>query len=690
MVISLHRIGGDRLGLAAVLSLALAAPLAAQSTWTSGGPLGGNVYAIAGDPANPATMYTGTQRGVFKSVDGGASWGPAGTGLPAARVQAIAIDPSSPSTVYVGTLTPTGLPSVGIFKSGDAGATWVDANVGLVDPVTGAGPLDVQSIAVDPKDPRVLLAGTYLSEIFRSADGGATWEAATFGGNSLQLETTAIVFDPSNPSNVYAASNAGFLLSTNNGESWAQAGNAGVPFFALAVDPTTPKTVYAGDSSGSGIWKSTDGGAHWSTMNVGLPGSSSARPAVIALAVDPAKPATIYAGTFGNGVFSSANGGGTWTAAAGGMRDTQIGSLLVAPGSVFAGTFGGGIYESLDGAQTWSASNAGLQAALVYSVVTDPATAGLLYAATSDGVVASADAGLTWKESDSGLPPVTVAALARVPGGSGRLLAGTLGDGMYRSSDGGATWTPSAQGLNDSSISSIVVDPTSPSTVYAGTAHPFTGSNSERLFKSADGGASWAQTSLDAGQFSVDFIAVNPVRGSQVVAGSAGASGLFESVDGGTTWTTGATDPVCGGLSAIAFDPSGVTMYAAGTTGVCRSVDGGKTWTLASAGGRSIASVLVDPATPSTIYAGAGPDPSGDSGGVFVSTDGGSTFLPLGDGLPPSPVDSLALDPGSGILYGGTFGAGVSRLLPDQEREPAVPPGSARRPTRTVPPRPSL
>ena len=489
----------------ALVSAAGALPGAASAqtpTWTGGGPPGGNVYAVAADPSHAGTLYAATQRGVFKSADGGASWVFSGTGLLPARVQALAVDPTNPSTLFAGTLTPNGVASVGIFKSTDAGATWRDANLGLVDPVTGAGPVDIESLAVNPRDSNVVLAGGLFSEIYRSGDGGTTWQAVTFGGFSLGLQTSAIVFDPATPANVYAASNLGFLRSADGGFTWSTFGNAGVPFFTLAIDPTQPLTLYAGDANSSGIWKSTDGGSHWATANVSLPGSAGSRPPVIALAVDPAHSSTVYAGTYGSGVWVSANAGASWAAAANGMRDTRVASLTVAPAqssTVYAGTYGGGVYESVDGAQSWVKANNGLNAAVVSAVLVDPSASGVVYAATSDGVSVSSDAGGDWRDSGSGLPPVTVPALALVGGGSPRLLAGTRGSGLYQSSDHGSTWTSAESGLNDSYISSLAIDPSSPTTLYAGTAHPFTGSNSERVFKSTDGGATWTQTSLDVG-----------------------------------------------------------------------------------------------------------------------------------------------------------------------------------------------
>ena len=663
----LHR----RVSLALLFALVAAAgalPGAASAqtpAWTGGGPPGGNVYAVAADPSHAGTLYAGTQRGVFKSADGGASWVFSSSGLLPARVQALAVDPTNPSTIYAGTLTPNGVASVGIFKSTDSGATWRGSNLGLIDPFTGAGPVDIESVAVHPRDSNVVLAGGLFSEIYRSGDGGTTWQPVTFGGFSLGLQTTAIVFDPVTPANVYAASSSGFLRSADGGFTWSTFGDAGVSFFALAIDPTQPRTLYAGNANGSGIWKSTDGGSHWATANVSLPGAAGSRPPILALAVDPAHPSTVYAGTYGSGVWVSSNAGATWAAAANGMRDTRVASLTLAPAqssTVYAGTYGGGVYKSVDGAQSWVKANNGVDAVLVSAVLVDPSAPGVVYAATSDGVSVSSDGGAGWRDSGSGLPSVAVATLALTGagGGSPKLLAGTLGSGLYQSSDHGSTWTSAGSGLTDSYVSSLAVDPSSPATLYAGTAHPFTGSNSERVFKSTNGGATWTQTSLDAGQFSVDFIGINPGRVGQLLAGSFGVGGLFRSLDAGATWSTVSTSATCGGLSGIAFDASGSNIYMAGSTGVCRSADGGSTWSLASAGGLPVSSILVDPAKPATLYAGASADlATGAGGGVFVSVDGGQSFTALGTGIPPSGIDALAIDPATRFLYAGTRGAGV-------------------------------
>jgi photosystem II stability/assembly factor-like uncharacterized protein len=280
-----------------------------------------------------------------------------------------------------------------------------------------------------------------------------------------------------------------------------------------------------------------------------------------------------------------------------------------------------------------------------------------------------------------------VSALVLAPGGQGPLFAGTLGGGLFQSSDGGASWSASTSGFSgELYISSIAVDPTSAATLYAGTAHPYDGSHSERIFKSLNGGAAWTQTSLDASAFSIDFIAVNPARAAQVIAGSHGVVGYYQSLNAGGTWSTIASNASCGGVNAFVFNPSGATFYIAGTSGVCRSSDGGATWQVSAVGGfLSVETLLVDPSSPSTLYAGTSLDGTA-GGGVFRSRDGGQTWEALGSGLAPVAVTALSIDPMGKTLHASTHGAGVAELSIGAARPAIHAPALSRR-TKSVTPR---
>lgn len=684
------------LRLTAVLALAAPVPSAGQAgIWLTRGPAGGNVHCIVADPSRPSTLYAGTDRGVFKSDDGGASWRPAGEGMPAERVQAIAIDPAATATLYAGTLTPDGVASVGIFKSTDAGASWNPVNNGLIDPLTLIAPLDVEALAVDPSHPGTILAGSRFSEIFKSTDGGATWRPKTLGGFNVALEVSGFLFDPSSPSGVLAASSQGLLRSTDGGENWDFYGDAPVSFYALAGDPSNAATLYAGNVHGSGVLKSTDGGAHWNLANGGLPKIQATggpfAPIVLALAVDPSDPSTVYAATYGYGLFRSEDGASTWTFAGSGMRNASLEALALKPGqssTVYAGTHGGGVYRSLDAAGSWSSANVGLRLSLVSAVVADPAAPGMLYAAAFDGVYRSADDGTSWQPSSAGLPVSPVAALALASGTPATLFAGTLGGGLLQSSDSGATWTAGAQGLANSFLSSIAVDPSSPSTLYAGTSDP--SATSQRVFKSTDRGATWTQTGLDAGSLAIDFLAVNPANPSQVVAVSQGTNRYFRSTDAGKTWSSITSDSRCGGVNTILFGPSGSPTYLGGTAGVCRSSDAGKTWTVSAlAPFASVQALWIDSTNPSVLYAGASPAipfELGGTGGVFGSGDGGQTWQALGSGLSAASVTTLAVDASGRALHAGIFGGGVADyFFTPPGRLPILPPPEGRRPRQLAP-----
>jgi photosystem II stability/assembly factor-like uncharacterized protein len=682
----LRRLAGV-LGIAAGLGLfASARPADGQTpVWAPRGPTGGTVYCIVPDPSHPATLYAGTDSGVFRSDDGGTSWRAANAGISTYRVQTIAVDPVTPTTLYAGTRTPSGVASVGIFKSTDGGTTWTDDNLGLVDTFAGFAPVDIQVLSFDPRHPGTIWAGTWFSEIFESTDNGATWQAKSFGGFSIALVVWAFRFDPANPLRVVAAvsdnNGDGLLVTTDGGSTWNTLGNAGNSLFSLAADPNTPAILYAG---GAGFFKSTDSGSHFTAMNKGFP---SSLPFVVAIALDPTRPTTLYAATYGNGLFQSTDSAATWTPV-GAPRSSLVWTVMLAPGqssTVYAGTVGAGVYQSLDSGHTFSPSNAGLNLSLVYALAPDPTSPATVYAAAYAGAYKSTDGGDTWQAATNGLPVAPVTALLVQPGSPRTLFAGTRGGGLLKSTDGGGTWNPSAQGLNDSYVASIAVDPSSPSTLYAGTSHPDT-SQSERVYKSIDGGATWSQTSLDGSGSFITSLTINPAKTSQVIAVSQGSFGYFQSLDSGKSWSNVSTDASCGGVNAVFFDSSGATEYLAGTSGLCRSTDGGKTWTVSPVAVlASVNTLLIDPSIPSIFYVGVEPATLGGTGGVFKSTDSGATWQPLGTGLENAFVSALNLNSVTKAMVAATAGNGIAKLVSIQSRPPVEPPPSGHQPRKLTP-----
>ena len=281
------------------LSIAAAAHAAAphrfldgKLSWRSIGPnIGGRAVAVAGVPSERNLFYMGSvDGGVWESTDYGVAWRNITDGKwPSASdsVGAIAVARSNPKVLYAGTgetdIRNDMITGDGVFKSEDAGKTWKFA--GLRDTRT------ISAIVVDPHDPNVVYASSmghvFMPNaergVFKSTDGGKTWRKILF----VDDKTGAIdlVMDPRNSNVLYAS-------------MWQA--------------QRTPWSLDDG-GPGSGLYKSTDGGAHWSNLshNPGFPSGVLGRIGVDVAASDPKIVFAIVQAKDG-GVFRSSDGGATW------------------------------------------------------------------------------------------------------------------------------------------------------------------------------------------------------------------------------------------------------------------------------------------------------------------------------------------------------------------------------------------
>jgi len=260
-----------------------------SNVWTTGGPYGININALAIDPSRPNIVYAGGDSGLFKTTNSGASWEEVKSGE---TIYALAIDPATPSTIYAGGCA-------GVFKSTDDGASWTLINAGLTT-------TDVRSLTVDPATPNTIYAGTYGGGVFKSTDGGANWVAKSAGLTNMYVH--ALALDPNNPSIIYAATDAGIFKTTDGAETWAAA-NTGLKvtsYYAVIVDPVASNVVYAASLYNpyyAGVYRSSDGGASWEIANSGIVGADAK---TLAIASN-----VLYVGTDG-GVFRSVDGGLRW------------------------------------------------------------------------------------------------------------------------------------------------------------------------------------------------------------------------------------------------------------------------------------------------------------------------------------------------------------------------------------------
>jgi len=633
---------------------------AGLGAWTSGGPEGGPVIALAVDPQTPSVVYAGAQfGGVFKTATAGSFWTPIDNGLTSLQIHALAIDPKTPSVVYAGTTLG------GVFKTTTGGVSWFASNSGLPFP---SGSDFVYAIAIDPSNPTTLYLGTASGSVFKSTNGGTSWSVSlvSFATNGASVFSLAI--DPTAPSTVYAGTlGSGVFKSTNGGATWSMVtiGLGNLMIEAVVIDPKTPATVYAA-TFGGGVFKSVNGAASWSASNVGLTDAFVQR-----LAIDPSTPQTLYAGTRASGIFKSTNGGASWSPSNSGLPSSSVITGLtvdpVSPTTVYTAPYGNGVFKSTDGGNSWAPRNASLTASFTVALAVDAQNPATIYAGTHRaGLFKSDGGGSSWRPSGDGIADPTVNAVAVSPASSATIYAATSqasvflnlsgpgagAGGVFKSTNGGASWTRSLS--TPAAAQTLVIDPINSSTVYVGTL-------GAGVFKTTDGGATWnsANTGLPVSAL-VFSLAIDLSTPTILYAGTFGTSGerVFKTTNSGATWTnTGlsSSEPV----TALAIQPQTPSTVFAGTfDGIFKTTNGGTTWIDVTAGLSNqdgsritIFSLVFDPQTPTTLYAGS------FDNGVFKTTNGGGSWNQSNNGLPADAVvHALAINPAGTCLHAGTGG----------------------------------
>ncbi len=347
--------------------------------WRMIGPFrGGRVNAVSGVVGQPDTFYFGSVGGgVWKSNNAGRTWNPVFDSATAASIGAIGVSASNPNIVYVGTGEPDMRDSIqfgdGMYKSTDAGKTW--KHIGLENT------RQIGRVIVDPKNPNVVLVAAlghaYAANpdrgVYRSRDGGATWQKVLFKGDDVGAIDLA--FDPTNsqivyatlwnvrrpPWFIYAPANgpgAGIFKSVDGGANWKEI-SEGIPVegrghIGIAVAPANRNRIYAAvDAKEGGIFRSDDAGTTWIRLSADkrLWDRGWYFEKVV---VDPKNADIVYVSN--TSVYRSTDAGKTWTAIKGAPGGDDYHQLWINPDDpkrMVLGSDQGGIV-SVDGAVTWS------------------------------------------------------------------------------------------------------------------------------------------------------------------------------------------------------------------------------------------------------------------------------------------------------------------------------------------------
>ncbi|MQF69381.1 hypothetical protein FIM12_03485 [SAR202 cluster bacterium AD-804-J14_MRT_500m] len=518
---------------------------------------------------------------IFRSDTAGLTWTHTGSCTDCGSVYTIQVQPNEPNTIWVASDT-------GVHRSDNSGVTWA-GNV-----VTGLAQYQAATIglAVHPDNPKTFLASTANAGVYRSIDGGQTWNTSSTGlGN---LKTHQIEFSLADYTVAYVTTHDGIYRSNDAGETWIRR-DGGLSYTytnAISIDPENPDIAYVGTGvelhtahtdhinqgihEGGGLYKTTNGGITWSRIDQEMEESK-----IVSMATHPYLPFSLWiGGKAGRGAFTTPDAGDTWLHAA--WRAAHYPMVFAFSHSfpsvhfLTSSVSLAEITTSTDGGETWSTLASGLSTAVDQS-----SRANKLPSETDDYF------------------HVHLHGLAVAPSNSSVLYTGSIYDPsmfeqysmmgavIFTSRDGGITWVENSNGFpidTPTSLNAFVVHPTDPDTAYAMTSK-YESQKAIGIYKTVDGGSNW------------------------------------KAVNSGIDLNT----------QDLQIDPlSPEILYAATESGVYKTIDAAKSWHLASSGlasDRNVFDLAINPLNPLQIYAAT-------SSGVYKTKNGGNDWYSVNLGFP--------------------------------------------------------
>ncbi|HYD52540.1 MAG TPA: glycosyl hydrolase [Gemmatimonadaceae bacterium] len=679
--------------------------------WREIGPFrGGRSVAVAGSRQRPNEYWMGTVGGgVFKTLDGGASWGPVTDRWFGGSIGAIEVAPSNPDIVYVGggeyPIRGNTAHGDGLWKTIDGGRTW--QRIGLDDS------RHIADVVVHPENPDIVWVGV-LGHVFgpspergvyKSTDGGKSWRR-TLAPRNDSTGVTDLVIDPNDANVLYAAmweayrrpwllnsggAGSGIYKSTDGGEHWTEiTRNPGLPALGpvgnigLAVSPADSRRVWAiVEHDSGGVFRSDDGGGTWTRTNSDRALRQRAW-YYSKIHADPKDTNVVYVNNVA--FHKSTNGGRTFTQIRIPHSDSH--DLWIAPDDPqrMIEANDGGANVSRDGGRNWTEQD--FATAQFYHVITTNHFPYQVCGAQQDNstLCGPSRGDLTmaeWKDAGGGesgyiAPRWDDPDVVYAGSYGGLLTRKDMRTGLERNVN---PWPDNPMGHPARDLAQrfqwtfpIVTSRHAPDVVYA---------TSQMVHRSTNGGQSWTRLSGDLthadpatlgnsggpitrDQTSVEYYATifafaeSPVTGQVLWAGSDDGR-VHVSRDGGRTWADVTPRDMQKFTRVSIIDAS---PHAAGTAYVAanryqlddfkpylwKTKDFGRTWTRIDAGiapTEFTRAIREDDVRPGLLYVGT-------ERGVWVSLDDGARWQRLQLNLPPVPVHDLAVKEGD--LVAGTHG----------------------------------
>lgn len=633
----------------AVLAARPLSAVDALTNWQALGPgnVGGRIRAILIHPTTPSTMWVGSAGGgVWKTTNSGSSWFPLDGLAPYMAISCLAMDPKDPNKIYAGTgeggFFDTLQGSSNLAAPMGSGI-WVTPDGGTnwsrLASTAGNDWVAVNRIAIDPNNSSVLLAGT-TTGIFRTANAGGTWTKVASGA-ALDID-----FHPSDSKQAVAGARDGFArYSTDGGLTWSNASGIGLSRrIEMAYARSTTSTVYATASNSSdriAIYRSTDGGKIFSRRSASQVNTYSRYNNT--LWVDPTDANHLIFGAIN--LYKSTNGGSTFFSA--GSSSQSVGANL---------------YYDMH--------------ALVEHPQYNGTTNQTLFNGDDGGIHRTTNAKSnppSWRELNNTLSINQFYGAAISP--TGRIIGGLQDQGSLLYTGNSEGWTKRLSG--DGALAAW--DPTDPNVCYAQIYWI-------RIYRSTNGGSRFSTIGStsnirDAGSNFIPPIVLDPSNSNRMYFGGASLwrSNNVKSASRPSwsqvkpqlscpleDWSKSAhfaADPPCN-ISTIAVAKSNPDVVWVGHNNgqIYRTTNGtaaSPTWTRVDSAAmpkRWIGRIAIDEKDANRVYVGV---MGYHDDNVWRTEDGGTTWIKItGSGtnkLPSSPVTSLALHRDiPGLIYAGT------------------------------------
>jgi photosystem II stability/assembly factor-like uncharacterized protein len=618
------------------------------SDWRLLGPEGGDVRSLAYDPSNPERILLGTSAGqMFNSQDGGKSWTLFAHLAPGDDyvLDHIIFDPAHPATIYVAGWSLYNNDEGDVFRSDDSGHTWRT--------LPGVHGKSVRAMAMAPSDPNLLVIGA-LDGVFRTRDGGQTWQQISPPNNAEIKNIESLAIDPQNPDIIYAGTWHLPWKTEDGGKNWHSI-SKGIAFdsdmFSIIVDPRHPDVVYA--SACSGMYKSDNKAEYFHRIYMSLP-TPAHRTRV--MKQDTQRSNIVYGGTVA-GLWKSVDGGDHWKLVT--DPDVIVNDVLVDPANpdhVLVATDRGGVLASNDGFAHYETSNRGFAHRVIGGLVADNKDPNRIFVGVVNdknlgGVFVSSDGGSSWRQTNSGLDDRDILSLQQTR--EGVLFAGTNHGVFYLNAVGG-TWEPASmimgpvpQPEEKPVAAKTTAHSTKKGTTHtAGTTHPATAkkaavkeiaiplekaprvlafnldgdkwyaATNDGFFVSSDHGRKWYGTPVEGEH---EFIAVNSFTDGSV--GLVAPKHAYMSRDEGKTWNQIAVPQYVTGIYSLNQSGDG-SLWMGTREGALHSMDAGTTWehVLGGLPARNVYVVRYDPASKGLLATAQ------QTHGVYESNDFGQSW----------------------------------------------------------------